>query len=54
MAPTIIPTKQLPVTTTVATPGVNTNIPTEKAVRDAITANQSSASAKLFLYNNCQ
>jgi hypothetical protein len=27
---------QLPVTTTVATPGVDTQVPTEKAVRDAI------------------
>ena len=36
MAQTKIPTKQLPVVTTVANPGLDTAVPTEKAVRTAI------------------
>jgi hypothetical protein len=36
MSATLFDVKQLPVTTTVGTPGVDTLIPTEKAVRDAI------------------
>ena len=38
MALTILRTVQLPAVTTVATPGLDTTIPTEQAVREAITA----------------
>jgi hypothetical protein len=36
MAQTKMPTKQLPVVTSIGTPGLDTNIPSEKAVRTAI------------------
>lgn len=38
MPPTKLKTDQLPVTTEIDTPGVDTQVPTEKAVRDAIDA----------------
>jgi hypothetical protein len=54
MAQTTIPTKQLPIVTTVASPGLDTKIPTEQAVREAITATGANAGTKLFLYGVCQ
>jgi len=56
MAQTKIPTKQLPVVLTVGTPGSDTGIPSEKAVRTAITVAITSPvpAGNLFLYANCQ
>ena len=54
MGQSIIPVKQLPVVTTVTNPGLNTTIPTEKAVRDAIASTPSNATTALFMYNACQ
>jgi len=56
MGQSIIPVKQLPVVTTVTNPGLNTTIPTEKAVRDAIasTPSPTNATTALLMYNACQ
>jgi len=53
MAQSTIPVKQLPVVTTVGSPGSDASIPTEQAVRESLSSNQSSTAAKLFLYSTC-
>ena len=58
MTQTIIPTKQLPVVTEIDDPGSDITIPTEQAVREAISditapVKVISAGAKLYIYNNC-
>jgi hypothetical protein len=55
MTQTVIPTKQLPVVTTVGDPGSDNAIPTEQAVREAFLTITSptlivSASTKLYIY----
>jgi hypothetical protein len=54
MAQTKIPTKQLPVATSVGTPGSDTQIPSEQAVREAIAATPNAVTTVLVLYANCQ
>lgn len=57
MGQSTIPVKQLPIVTTVDDPGDDTSIPTEQAVREAISAVSSSAnvagaSSKLYAYTH--
>jgi hypothetical protein len=56
MAQTKLKTEQLPVVTTIATPGLDTTIPTEQAVREAIVVATTSPvpAGNLFLYSICQ
>lgn len=52
--PTLLPPKQLATVTVVADPGLDTKIPTEKAVRDAIASSGGGgkAASLVWIYQN--